>query len=93
MATNSLLADLEELDLLQQADESQIDFDPDPAVSADVRAVSGVASYPTDSHRANLQARIDAVAAAGDRLEAREPSEYVAKLIVTCVRLAPPSDD
>ncbi len=94
MATNSLLADLgRAFDLLQQVDESQIDFDPDPTVSADVRAVSGVTSYPTDSHRANLQARIDAVAAAGDRLEAREPSEYVAKLIVTCVRLAPPSDD
>ena len=94
MATNPLLADLgRAFDLLQQVDESQIDFDPDPTVSADVRAASGVESYPTDSHRANLRARIDAVTSAADRLEAREPSDYVSKLIVACVRLAPPSDD
>ncbi len=94
MAKTALLADLgRALDLLRQVDESQIDFDPDPTVSRDVRAATGVESYPTDSHRANLRARIDAVTSAGDRLEARDPSEYVSKLIVACVRLAPPSDD
>ena len=58
--------------------------------------ISGVTdfdSYPGDSHLANVQARIDAVVAAGDRLDQREPSEYVSRLIVACVRLAPPSDD
>ena len=29
----------------------------------------------------------------GDKLEPREPSDSVSKLIVACVRLAPPSDD
>ncbi len=42
---------------------------------------------------ANLQARIEAVVKAGDKLEPRDPSDYVSKLIVACVRLAPPSDD
>ena len=94
MANHSLLADLgRALDLLQQIDESRLDFDPDPTVSADVRELTGLESYPADSHRANLQARIDAVARAGDRLDPRAPSEYVSKLIVSCVRLAPPSDD
>ena len=94
MARNSLLADLERaLDLLQQIDESGLDFDPDPTVSADVRELTGVDAYPVDSHRANLRARIGAVQKAGDQLDPREPSEYVSKLIVACVRLAPPSDD
>ena len=90
----SLLADLERaLDLLRQIDQSRLDFDPDPTVSPDVRALTDFDSYPGDSHLANVQARIDAVVAAGDRLDQREPSEYVSRLIVACVRLAPPSDD
>ena len=94
MTPNPLLADLERaFELLQQVDESRLDFDPDPNVSADVRELSGVDSYPTDSHRANLRARIEAVERAGDRLDPRAPSDYVANLIVACVRLAPPSDD
>ena len=89
-----LLADLERaLELLQQVDESRLDFDPDPTVSADIKTLTNIESYPTDSHQQNLEARIHAVATAGDRLEARNPSEYVSGLIVACVRLAPPSDD
>ena len=94
MARTPLLADLERaFVLLQQIDESELDFDPDPGVSPDIRELTGLESYPTASHRANLQARIEAVEQAGDRLQARAPSEYVSKLIVACVRLAPPSDD
>ena len=94
MKPTPLLADLERaLDLLNQVDESSLEFLPDPNVSVDVRALTGIASYPVDSHRANMRARIDAVVQAGDGLESRDPSEYVTKLIVACVRLAPPSDD
>lgn len=94
MARTPLLADLERaFDLLKQVDESRLDFAPDPNVSPDIYALTGLETYPMDSHRANLQARIDAVINAGDKLEAREPSDYVSKLIVACVRLAPPSDD
>ncbi len=94
MANNALLADLERaLDLLQQVDESRLDFDPDPNVSPDVRELTGLDNYPAGSHRANLRARIEAVEQAGDRLNPRAPSEYVSNLIVACVRLAPPSDD
>ncbi len=94
MARNPLLADLgRALDLLKQSDESKLDFSPDPHVSADVQAITGLEAYPVDSHVANVQARIDAVVAAGEKLESRDPSEYVSKLIVACVRLAPPSDD
>jgi hypothetical protein len=81
------------LDLLAQVDESKLDFDPDPMVSDDVRSLTGLDTYPVESHLANLRARIDAVVAAGARLGQRAPSEYVSKLIVACVRLAPPSDD
>jgi hypothetical protein len=81
------------LDLLKQVDESRLDFDPDPNVSADVRELTGLQAYPVDSHMANLRARIDAVVTAGDKLKPRDPSGYVSKLIVACVRLAPPSDD
>ncbi len=89
-----LLADLERaLDLLQQVDESRLDFVPDPHVSSDIRELTGLEAYPVDSHLANLQARIEAVVKAGSQLEARDPSDYVSKLIVACVRLAPPSDD
>ena len=94
MIRTPLLADLERaFDLLKQVDESGLDFAPDPKVSPDIHALTGLETYPIDSHRANLQARIEAVINAGDKLEAREPSDYVSKLIIACVRLAPPSDD
>jgi len=89
-----LLADLERaFDLLKQVDESRLDFAPDPNVSADIRELTGLKTYPADSHLANLQARIEAVVKAGSGLGSRDPSDYVSKLIVACVRLAPPSDD
>ena len=94
MASTPLLADLERaLDLLKQVDESRLDFAPDPNVSPDIRALTGVETYPVDSHLANLRARIEAVVKAGNELDPRDPSDYVSKLIVACVRLAPPSDD
>ena len=94
MACTSLQADLDRaLELLKQIDESKLDFAPDPLVSIDIRELTPVEEYPTDSHLKNLQARIEAVIQAGDKLEPREPSDYVSKLIVACVRLAPPSDD
>ena len=94
MVHTSLIADLERaLDLLRQVDQDKLDFGPDPTVSADIRAVTNLQAYPVDSHLANLRARIEAVVQAGDKLDPREPSEYVSKLIVACVRLAPPSDD
>ena len=94
MVRTSLLVDLERaLDLLKQVDESKLEFDPDANVSADIRELTGLQTYPVDSHMANLRARIEAVVQAGDRLGARDPSAYVSKLIVACVRLAPPSDD
>jgi len=94
VASTPLLADLERaLDLLKQVDESRLDFAPDPNVSPDIRALTGVETYPVDSHLANLRARIEAVVKAGDELDPRDPSDYVSKLIVACVRLAPPSDD
>jgi hypothetical protein len=94
MTNTPLLADLRRaLDLLQQVDESKLDFAPDQNVSADIRALTGLDTYPVDSHLANLKARIKAVIKAGDKLEPRDPSDYVSRLIVACVRLAPPSDD
>ncbi len=94
MASTPLLADLERaLDLLKQVDESRLDFAPDPNVSPDIRELTGVETYPVDSHLANLRARIKAVVKAGNELDPRDPSDYVSKLIVACVRLAPPSDD
>ncbi len=94
MASTPLLADLERaLDLLKQVDESGLDFAPDPNVSPDIHALTGVETYPVDSHLANLRARIEAVVKAGNELDPRDPSDYVSKLIIACVRLAPPSDD
>ena len=94
MVRTSLLVDLgRALDLLKKVDESKLEFDPDANVSADIRELTGLQTYPVDSHMANLRARIEAVVQAGDRLGPRDPSEYVSKLIVACVRLAPPSDD
>jgi len=89
-----LLVDLERaFYLLSQVDESRLDFTPDGNVSPDIRELTGLETYPVDSHLANLRARIEAVVKAGDRLEPRDPSDYVSKLIIACVRLAPPSDD
>lgn len=94
MPASPLVADLERaLELLGQVDESQIDFPPNPEVSDDVRSATGVEAYPTDSHRANVRARLEAVLKAGDKLPARNPSDYVSKIIVACVRAAPSSDD
>jgi hypothetical protein len=94
MTVSRLLADLErDLDLLRQVDESQLGFPPDSTVSPDIHKLTGLDEYPTETHLANLQARIAAVLKAGDELESRVPSDYVSKLIVACVRLAPPSDD
>ena len=94
MARNPLLADLERaLELLKQVDESRLDFAPDLNVSPDIRELTGLEAYPVDSHLANLRARIEAVEKAGDKLDPRAPSDYVSKLIVACVKLAPPSDD
>ncbi len=94
MTHTPLLADLERaFDLLNQVDESRLDFAPDGNVSPDIRELTGLETYPVDSHLANLKARIKAVVKAGDKLEPRDPSDYVSKLIVACVRLAPPSDD
>ena len=94
MVRTSLVVDLgRALDLLKQVDESKLEFDPDANVSADIRELTGLQTYPVDSHLANLRARIEAVVQAGDKLGPRDPSDYVSKLIVACVRLAPPSDD
>lgn len=94
MTKTPLLTDLERAcDLLIQVDESKLDFAPDGVVSPDIRELTGVEIYPVDSHVANLRARIEAVVAAGDKLEPRAPSDYVSKLIVACVQLAPPSED
>jgi hypothetical protein len=93
--TNTLLlADLgRAFELLKHVDESRLDFTPDRNVSPDIRELTGLETYPVDSHLENLQARIDAVVKAGDKLKPRDPSDYVSKLIVACVRLAPPSED
>ena len=94
MYPNSLVADLERaLELIRQIDEKKLEFSPDPEVSADIRELTGLQSYPDDSHAANVQARLDAVVQAGERLEPRGASDYVSKLIMACARLAPPSDD
>lgn len=94
MTDTRLLADLERaFYLLNQVDERNLDFDPDEYVSPDIRELTGLETYPVDSHHANLQARIEAVEKAGGKLEPRDPSDYVSKLIIACVRLGPPSDD
>ena len=80
------------LELLKQVDESKLEFSPDPKVSSDIRALTGLIEYPTKTHIENLRARITAVAQAGDRLRSRDASSYVSRLIIACVRLAPPDD-
>jgi len=90
----ALLVDLERAsDLLNQVDESKLDFTPDGNVSQDIRELTNLETYPVDSHRANLAARIEAVIKAGDKLESRDASDYVSKLIVECMKLGPPTDD
>ena len=55
----ALLVDLERAsDLLNQVDESDLDFAPDGVVSADIRKLTNLQEYPVDSHRSNLKARI-----------------------------------
>ena len=94
MKNTPLLADLERaIDLLKQVDESKLDFSPDATVSEDIQELTGLKEYPVDSHLANMKARIEAVIKAGDQLESRAPSDYVSKIIVSSVRLSPPSDD
>ena len=94
MANTRLLADLERaLDLLEQVDETKLEFAPDPEVSPDVHALTGVSRYPLESHAENVKARISAVMRAGDALQPRGPSGYIAKLIVVCARLAPPNEN
>ncbi|MGD2172096.1 MAG: hypothetical protein PVI70_02095 [Gammaproteobacteria bacterium] len=94
MANTALLADLEKaVDPLGPLDESPLDFGPDPRVSADIRELTSLQSYPTESHLANRQARIEAVVEAGERLESRAPPDCVSKPAVACVRLAPPGDE
>ncbi|MFT5219114.1 MAG: hypothetical protein ACI87H_001251 [Gammaproteobacteria bacterium] len=94
VAPTPLLADLERaIELVKQLDESNLDFAPDPIVSADIRELTGLNKYPVDSHLANVQARFEAVLKAGDKLKSRTASDYVSKLIIASARLAPPSDD
>lgn len=94
MPKSPLLGDLERaLHILEQVDESELDFSPDPNVSPDISQLTGLDKYPATTHRENLEARIAAVIKAGDSLKPRDASEYVSRLIVACVRLAPPSDD
>ena len=94
MSNTALLADLDRaLELLNQVDESGLDFPPDGETSADIRELTGIESYPTNSHKENLKARIAAVVQAGDKLKPRAASNYISKIIPACVKLAPPVDD
>ncbi len=94
MKNAPLLADLQRaIDLLRQVDENKLEFAPDVHVSEDVQKITGLSEYPVETHLANMQARVEAVRKAGDQLECRAASDYVSRLIVACVRLAPPSDD
>lgn len=94
MPHSPLLADLERaLELVSRLDESQLDFAPDGEVSADIREITGLASYPVSSHKENVQARINAVLQARDKLKPRVASNYVSKLIPACAKLGPASDD
>jgi len=93
MVNSIIMADLERaLELLRRVDESKLEFPPDPNVSSDIRELTEVLEYPTKTHMENLRARITAVAKAGDGLKSRDASVYVSKLIIACVRLAPPDD-
>ena len=94
MPNSALLADLERaLELVNQVDESRLNFPPDGETSADIRELTGIESYPTSSHKENLKARIAAVRKAGDELKSHVSSNYLSKIIPACVDLAPPVDD
>ena len=52
---HALLVDLERAsDLLNQVDESRLDFTPDGNVSPDIRELTNLDKYPVDSHRCLL---------------------------------------
>ncbi len=94
MPNTALLADLSRaLELLEQVDESGLEFSPDGETSPDISELTGVKSYPVDSHKNNVKARIEAVIKAGDKFKPRAASDYVSKLIPACVKLAPHIDD
>ncbi len=94
MPNSPLLADLgRALELVTWLDESKLSFAPDGEVSADIREITGLESYPVGSHKENVQARIDAVVQAGDKLTPRSASDYVSKLIPACAKLGPSTDD
>jgi len=47
MAKNALLVDLDRAyELLTQVDESKLDFTPDENVSADIRSITNLETYP-----------------------------------------------
>ncbi len=93
MINSVIMADLERaLQLLERVDERKLEFSPNPTVTPDIRELTGVLEYPTKTHLENLKARISAVAKAGDKLETRDASSYVSKLIIACAKLAPPDD-
>ena len=53
MSGSRRLADLQRaMQLLRQVGESDLDFAPDPDVSADFRELTGGQAYPVESHRA-----------------------------------------
>jgi len=94
MSVSALLLDLERAyELLRQVDESRLDFVPDGNVSPDIMKITGLETYPVNSHQANLKARIEAVEKAGSELVKRDTSEYVSNLVTACIKLGPPSDD
>ena len=94
MPKSVLLSDLDRaLELVNQIDESELDFPPDGEISADIRELTGIESYPTSSHKENLKARIAAVVKAGDKLQPRASSKYLSKIIPACVEICPPVDD
>ena len=93
MVNHTILADLDRaMQLLKQVDERDLNFFPDPSASSDIMALTNITEYPTETHMANLVARIDAVIKAGDELETRGASDYVTKIIFTCIKLVPPDD-
>jgi peptidyl-prolyl cis-trans isomerase SurA len=78
--------------LLAKDNVSYAEFRKDLREDLTIRELTGIEVYPARTHLENLKARIAAVSKAGDKLEARDASSYVSELIITCARLAPPSD-
>ena len=71
----ALLVDLERAsDLLNQVDESDLDFAPDGVVSADIRELTNLQEYPVDSHRSNLNCLLYTSPSPRDGLLSRMPS-------------------